>query len=68
MKSVILLLVVLSPSVAGSQSQAVLGWASQLANLEAASEPTAALLLGIALLTAGSLLRRRGRFTSRSAE
>jgi len=68
MKSLIVLLIVLSPSVAGHQSQIVLGWTSQLASLEAASEPTTALLLGIGLLTAGCLLRRRGKLTSRSAE
>jgi hypothetical protein len=68
MKSLILLLIVLSPSVAGSQNQVGLSWTSQLAMLESASEPTAALLLGLGLLTAGCLLRRRGKLASRSAE
>jgi hypothetical protein len=68
MNVLILVCLLVSPSASSAPGDVILSWSSLFAGLDAASEPGAALLLGIGLLVTGCVLRRRGKFTSGGAE
>jgi len=67
MKSCLLVCLLLSPGLV-SASNVNLDWSGLVVGLDAASHPLVALPLGIGLLAAGRLLRRRLKLTGRTVE